>query len=397
MNDTLPNTLYKELQQELEAITRYWVNYSVDEEFGGFVGQRNHKNELVEKSNKGIILNARILWSFSAIANYSKQPELHKLMDRAFTYLHNQFRDKEHGGVFWKLNYTGKPVVKKKQIYAQAFVIYGLAEYYTATKNEDAKAWAIELFNRIEKHAYDKEHAGYIEAFEEDWSPINDMRLSEKDQNAAKTMNTHLHILEAYTSLLKIHPTEQVKKSLANLINLFLEKFLNTDYNFELFFDHQWNLLSDAVSYGHDIETLWLLVEGAKVTEDQELINKTKQIAPHIADRFLERGYITGKGVLNEEDRKTGHIDTDRHWWPQAEAMVGLFYANQILPKQKYNQAIVDIWEFTKKNIIDSKNGEWFFRVDDKNNPYTQEDKLGMWKCPYHNSRACIVLLENLN
>ena len=207
-------------------------------------------------------------------------------------------------------------------------------------------------------------------------------------------MNTHLHVLEAYTTLYKIYPDERVKKALDNLIKLFLEKFLNSENNFELFFDTDWNLTSDIVSFGHDIEALWLLIEGAKSSRNKDLLLKTQEIAVPVADKFLEYGYIKNKGVLNEKERSNGKIDTDRHWWPQAEAMVGLFYANEIKSDSRYTEAIQDIWNFTKDHIIDSKNGEWFFRVDENFQPYKNEDKLGMWKCPYHNSRACIVLLE---
>ncbi|MEH6406308.1 MAG: AGE family epimerase/isomerase [Leeuwenhoekiella sp.] len=394
MNKTLPDTFYSELEDELDSITSYWKKYSVDTDNGGFLGQRDHFNKVIPNASKGIILNARILWSYSAIANYNSKYDLLPLMQRSFEYIHDNFRDKKYGGVYWELDTHGNPLVRKKQIYAQAFTIYGLSEFYINTKNELAKEWAIELFDLIEKHAFDTEKNGYIEAFEENWEPITDMRLSDKDQNAAKTMNSHLHILEAYTSLYKIYPEEKVRIALENLISLFLEKFLNKDYNFELFFDMDWNLTSNTVSFGHDIETLWLLIEGAKATQNKQLLAKTRQISVPVADRFLEKGYISKKGVLNEMERSTGKIDTDRHWWPQAEAMVGLFYAYETESKKQYTQAILEIWDFTKNHIIDSQNGEWFFRVDENNIPYEQEDKLGIWKCPYHNSRACIVLLN---
>ena len=221
------------------------------------------------------------------------------------------------------------------------------------------------------------------------------MRLSDKDQNAAKTMNTHLHILEAYSSLYKIAPSQKLQTALKNLLGLFTERFLNQDYNFELFFDKNWNLTSNQISFGHDIETLWLVIEAAKTIDDQTLIKKTEHIALPIADRFLELGYIKHGGVLNEVNRETNHIDSDRHWWPQAEAMVGLLYAYSISRNSHYKSAILDIWMFTKKYIIDSVNGEWHFRIDSDFTPYTSENKLGMWKCPYHNTRACIQLLKN--
>ncbi len=397
MKDGLPRTFYKELEHELEAITHYWKENSVDLENGGFVGQRDHYNKLVPNSNKGIILNARILWSFSAIADYSSKFDVQELMDRSFNYLNKHFRDKRNGGVYWELDAKGYPLIKKKQIYAQAFTIYGLAEYSFYSGSEAARNWAIEIFHLIETHAFDKKKNGYIEAFEEDWSPLKDMRLSDKDQNVAKTMNTHLHILEAYTSLYKIYPDVSVRKALGNLVELFLSKFLNKDNNFELFFDENWKLMSDFISFGHDIEAMWLLIEAAKISGNMQLLEQTRALAVPVADKFIELGYIKGKGVLNEKERTSGKVDTDRHWWPQAEAMVGLYYAYSISENEKYKDILLDIWDFTKEHIIDSENGEWFFRVDKNYIPYKEEDKLGMWKCPYHNSRACIVLLNKHN
>ena len=354
------------------------------------MGQRDHENNLVPEANKGIILNTRILWSFSAIAGFSGDAKTKQLSVRAYNYLYDFFQDKKYGGVYWELNADGTSVRRKKQVYAQAFAIYGLSQYYLLTKEETAKIWAISLFKLLEQHALDGKNEGYIEAFQEDWSVVEDMRLSEKDQNAAKTMNTHLHVLEAYTLLYHIYPDSKVKKSLENLINLFLDRFLTKNGHFHLFFDKKWQLLSSTISFGHDIEAAWLLIEAAKVTENTELLQKTEKIALIVAKTFLKEGYIEGKGVLNELNKNNNKIDKDRHWWPQAEALVGLLYAYEIDKDIVYKTAILDIWNFIKNNIIDYKNGEWFFRIDDNNQAYVNEDKLGMWKCPYHNSRALL-------
>lgn len=390
---TLGEHFYHELKTELHHIADYWSANSVDKANGGFYGCRDFYNVLAPEANKGIILNARILWSFSAMCNYDKRINMAPLATRAFDYLNEHFRDKENGGVFWELDYQGNPVVRKKQVYAQAFTIYALSEYFRYSENKKAREWAISLFDLIEKHAFDKDQNGYIEAFAENWSPMQDMRLSDKDQNVAKTMNTHLHLLEAYTTLYQIYPEKRVKDALENLIHLFLQKFLNKEHTFELFFDENWNLVSDTISFGHDIEALWLLIKAAKATKNPDLIQRTEAIAVPIADAFLAKGYIKNAGVLNELERNTGKLDTDRHWWPQVEAMVGLRYAYRTKLQSNYLDAITDIWQFTQQHIIDHKNGEWHFRVNENFEPYTNEDKLSMWKCPYHNSRALIVLL----
>lgn len=381
-----------EMNAELKNVLDYWVNNTLDQEHGGFVGKINHFNNIVPQASKGIILNTRILWSFSAASNYVQNDMYLPICDRAFQYLQDHFKDKTHGGVFWELDYMGNSVNRRKQIYAQAFAIYALSEYYQFTQNEEAKTGALELFHCIEKYAKDTSNLGYFEAFNEDWSPIEDMRLSEKDMNASKTMNTHLHLLEAYTALLKIYDDTLLRDSLKMLVELFLQKFLNKENHYELFFDDSWNLLSNSVSYGHDIETAWLVIEAAKLLNDEDLLQEANSAALKVANTFLTEGIDEEGAVLNEKNRNTGHVDTDRHWWPQVEALVGLKYAYGLQPNTNYIKASLKIWDYVKKHLIDHKNGEWFFRVSKTGAVYTEEDKVSMWKAPYHTSRACIIM-----
>ncbi|AOW21556.1 AGE family epimerase/isomerase [Urechidicola croceus] len=380
------------LGSELRNILNYWKDNTIDNVDGGFVGERDHFNNLVPNASKGIILNSRLLWSFSAASNHYKSNEYKDICDRSYNYLKTFFKDENYGGVFWELDSKGSPINTRKQVYAQAFMIYALSEYYMFSGNKEALDWSIEIYELIEKYANDSVNKGYIEAFNEDWSPIEDMRLSDKDENEAKTMNTHLHVLEAYTNLYKVYKNQSLKNNLTELIQLFFDKFLTKENHLNLFFDEEWNLKSSVVSFGHDIETAWLLIEAAKVIENQELINETNKVAILIADRFLEKGIDEDGGVLNEYDPETGRLDGDKHWWPQAEALVGLRYAYNISNDEKYLNASSAIWEFTQKNIIDNENGEWFWRVDKSRNLITTEYKVGMWKAPYHNSRACINL-----
>lgn len=387
-------TLQNDLLEAFESIIDYWKNNSIDETNGGFVGQRNFYNELVPNAHKGIILNARLLWTFSAIGNFNEAYKTAPLADRAFHYLQAYFQDTKNGGVFWELDATGQPVNTRKQIYAQAFTIYALSEYYLLSGNKQAKDWALSIFQLIEQHAFDKTKNGYVEAFAADWASIDDMRLSEKDLNAAKTMNTHLHILEAYTTLFQVTQKEVVRQQLENLIGLFLDKFYNrNNQHFRLFFDEEWKHLDTNASFGHDIETIWLLVEAAKATNNLALIERTQAICEPVSTTFITEAFSQDGAIINEKNLKTHELDTDRHWWPQVEAMVGLYYTYSITQKMDFLQPIYAIWEYTKSHIIDHQNGEWFFRVDAQNKPYTNEDKLSMWKCPYHNSRACMILL----
>ena len=384
--------LKEELHSELKNILDYWSTNTLDYDNNGFFGKIDHHNKVVQNAPKGIILNTRILWSFAAASNYLKTDKYAEICLRSYDYLTAYFKDNKHKGVFWELDYKGNPINKRKQVYAQSFTIYALSEYYLFSKNEEAKTWAIELFEIIEQFAKDKKSTGYLEAFNEDWSPIKDMRLSDKDMNAAKTMNTHLHILEAYTSLLKVYDNPILRASLKELVEIFLDRFLNMNNHYDLFFDKNWKLLSNSVSYGHDIETAWLLIEAAKIVGDVDLLNQTRKLAIKVADTFLDEAIDADGAVMNEKNLDTNHLDTDRHWWPQVEALIGLNYVYNLSKGQKYLDNSVNIWNFTKRNLIDRVNGEWFFRVDKNGNPYTEEDKVSMWKAPYHTSRACIIL-----
>ncbi len=384
--------LKAELHSELKNILDYWSTNTLDYNNSGFFGKIDHHNKVVKKAPKGIILNTRILWSFAAASNYLKTDKYAEICLRSYDYLTAYFKDNKHKGVFWELDHKGNPINKRKQVYAQSFTIYALSEYYLFSKNEEVKTWAIELFEILEQFAKDKKSIGYLEAFNEDWSPIKDMRLSDKDMNAAKTMNTHLHILEAYTSLLKVYDNPKLRASLKELVEIFLERFLNMNNHYDLFFDKNWKLLSNSVSYGHDIETAWLLIEAAKIVGDVDLLNQTWKLAIKVADTFLDEAIDADGAVMNEKNLDTNHLDTDRHWWPQVEALIGLNYVYNLTKEQKYLDNSVNIWNFTKRNLIDRVNGEWFFRVDKNGNPYTGEDKVSMWKAPYHTSRACIIL-----
>nr|WP_299485633.1 AGE family epimerase/isomerase [uncultured Allomuricauda sp.] len=387
---------YKKLQtemgNELERILQYWETNTVDLKYGGFLGGIDHTGKVLPDAPKGIILNTRILWSFSAASNHLKTDRYRQLCDRAYDYLCTYFKDSINQGVFWELDHAGNSINSRKQIYAQAFAIYALSEYYVYSKKNEARLWAISLFETIETTAKDRLKGGYFEAYNRDWSPIEDMRLSEKDMNASKTMNTHLHILEAYTRLADIYENNDLTTSLHELVQLFQTKFLNKENHYDLFFDTDWNLLSSAISYGHDIETSWLVIEAAKRLENKTILKKVEQTAIKVADTFIEEAIALDGGVINEKDSESGHLDTDRHWWPQVEALIGLNYAYRLTENRKHTKCSLSIWEFIKTNILDYQNGEWYFRVDENGKPYEQEDKVSMWKAPYHTTRACILL-----
>lgn len=383
------------LLSELENIMSYWMNHAVDNKNGGFYGTILSSGVPVKDANKGSILNGRILWSFSAAYNFNKNPEYLKAADRAFNYISEFFIDKKNSGVFWELDYSGKPVNTRKQAYALGFAIYGLSEYYKASGNQRSLELAQELFWTIEKHLLDKNDGGYIEALSEKWEPLEDMRLSLKDANEPKSMNTHLHILEPYTNLYRHWKNPILADSIRKLIRIFLDKIIDKKTaHFNLFFDMDWKVKSSIVSYGHDIEGSWLLLEAAEELGDKELIEEVKAMALRMVDVTKEEGADSDGSIFYE--REANHLDTDKHWWPQAEAMVGYVNAWQLTGNKKYMDEAEKVWNFIKLRIIDHEIGEWFWKVDRKGYPYINEEKAGFWKCPYHNTRALIEVVSRL-
>jgi mannobiose 2-epimerase len=379
-----------------ENILKFWVDKTIDTENGGFIGLVNAENKPVKKSSKGAVLNTRILWTFSAAFAHLKAAEYKTLADRAYHYIDHHFLDKKYGGIYWELDYTGKPHNTRKQVYAQAFAIYAFTEYFKICGKEEVLEKSIHLFKLIENHSLDRIKGGYLDAFGEDWSSIQDMKLSAKDENAPKTMNTHLHILEAYTNLYRVWKDKELADSLKNLIILFMEKFIDQRGHLVLFFDNDWNRIEDFCSFGHDIEFSWLLTEAAEVLGDPELIEKTDKTAVKIATVIFNEGIANDGGLMNEYDYRKCEFDTDKHWWQQAEAMVGFYNAYAISGNEKFLESTFRVWEYIDKYIIDHRNGEWFWKVDKDGKVYPGMEKAGFWKCPYHNSRMVFELLERM-
>jgi mannobiose 2-epimerase len=390
--------LRRELEAELKGnILPYWMKYTPDPDGGGFHGHVSHSNEAIEKAPKGAVMNARILWTFAAVYRVYPESSYLEMAQRAFHYILDHFFDKEFGGVYWELDYKGKVTASRKQIYALAYTIYAMAEYHMACGDNRALETAIALFHNIEEYALDSEKGGYTEALSREWKPVEDLRLSEKDNNESKTMNTHLHILEAYTNLYRIWKDPRLENALENTIQLFLDRFVDSQtFHLNLFFDENWTLKSNLISYGHDIECAWLLHEAAEILGIPELVKKTGELAVQMARENFQ-GLDKDGGLFYEFFPSELRLDTDKHWWPQAEAMVGYFNAYQLSGEQDFALKALGSWEFIKKYMVDSKYGEWYWSVDREGTPQTAKEKAGFWKCPYHNGRACMEIISRIN
>ncbi|NDV94811.1 N-acyl-D-glucosamine 2-epimerase [Dysgonomonas sp. 521] len=380
-------------KNELENnILSFWIEKMQDTRNGGFYGQIDGNDVLHPEANKGAILNARILWTFSSAYRILRKEEYLKMAQRAFDYITTYFIDKEYGGVYWELDYKGNPVNTKKQTYVQGFMLYGFSEYYRATGNAQALELAKEFFYLIE-NSHDNALGGYLEAYTRDWEPIEDMRLSDKDANEKKTMNTHLHVLEPYTNLCRVWDNRELKDAQKRLIGIFTDRILDKKTNhLNLFFDEEWNVKSTAISYGHDIEASWLLFEAAEVLGDKDLLFQIKSLSLDIANAASE-GLEADGSMIYEKDGN--HIESERHWWVQAEAVVGYMYAYKNSKSLGYKEKASRLWNYIQNRIVDHENGEWHWSRTADGSVNHKDDKAGFWKCPYHNGRMCMEMIEN--
>ncbi len=387
----------EELRAELMGnILPFWMEEMTDATHGGFFGRRTGTGVLDSDAPKGAILNARILWAFSSAALHLKEERYRVYAERAKDYIFQHFFDEEFGGTYWLLNADGSPSDNKKQIYSQAFFIYALVEYHRLTGEPESLNKAKELFRLIESHSFDSVQNGYLEAFDRRWCLLKDLRMSERDANEKKTMNTHLHILEAYTNLYRVWKDDGLKTQLKKLITLFMQRIINPEtHHLNLFFDEEWTCKSSMVSFGHDIEASWLLEEAAVVLGDPKLLGIVRDESMHVAEAAVE-GLQQDGSLINEMDAITHHIDRNRDWWPQAEAVVGFWNAWKISGNPIWYDRSLQSWSFIQKNLLDRENGEWYWAVSENGKPDLDHDKAGFWKCPYHNSRMCLEMLERI-
>lgn len=390
--------LREEVKDELvNDILPFWMNRMTDREQGGFYGRIDGNNCLHPDAPKGAILNARILWTFSAAFRLLKKPEYLETATRAKRYLLDFFYDKQYGGIFWELNADGTPSDAKKQIYALGFAIYGLSEYARATGDREALEYAVRLFEVIEKYSFDPVQNGYVEALTREWQPIQDMRLSDKDENEKKTMNTHLHILEPYANLYRVWKDERLEKQLRNLIKVFVTRILDAESgHLNLFFEEDWSNKYHIISYGHDIEASWLIHEAALALGDQGLLAEIELVIVKIA-QAADEGLNRDGSMIYENFVDKQKVDRELHWWVQAENVVGHINLYQYFHDEDALRKALKCWQFIKENLIDGEGGEWYWSRYADGTVNRKDDKAGFWKCPYHNGRMCMEIIERFS
>lgn len=374
-----------------EQILPFWKALK-DEEHGGFYGKVDYDLNVYRDSEKGGILNSRILWFFSNSYLTLRDSNDIEYARHAYNQLVDKFIDKEYGGVYWSVTYDGTPLDTTKHTYCQAFAIYALSSFYDASKDQGALKLAYELYDLVEAKCRDE--LGYLEAFKRNFEPESNEKLSENGVEAARTMNTLLHMYEAYTELYRVDGNPQVKERLLEMIDIIENKMYNPDVpRQEVFFDKEWNSIIDLHSYGHDIEAAWLIDRGLDVIGDEELTARISVITKALTECIYKKAY-TNQGVWNEEE--CGVVDKRKIWWVQNESVVGFINGFQRdNNKTEYLEAARSVWEFCESFQIDKRSGsEWFGTLDPDNNPLIEEDMAGPWKCPYHNGRMCFEVIR---
>lgn len=377
----------------LNDIIPFWKNLR-DDEFGGYYGYMDYDLKLDKKAVKGCILNSRITWFFANAYTLLKDESLLEEARHGFAFMKEHCMDKENGGIFWSMKYDGTPEDTTKHTYNQAFSIYALSSYYEATHDEEALAMAKELFHIIETKCTDE--IGYKEAFDKEFHEVENDKLSENGVIAEKTMNTLLHVFEAYTELYRVAKLPEVKERLEWIMDTFADKVYNPKlHRQEVFFDRNMNTILDLHSYGHDIETAWLMDRGVEVLGEKKYEEKMTPITKDLTAEIYKVAF-DGHSLANECEK--GVVNVHRIWWVQAETVIGFLNGWQKDPSRtEYLDAAKSEWQFIKDHVMDKRQGsEWFWEVDPSGKPYEGRPIVEPWKCPYHNGRMCFEVIRRL-
>jgi mannobiose 2-epimerase len=375
----------------------FWCGPALDRKNGGWMAWLSNDLKPDRTQPKGLIVNARILWAFSAAHRARPQPVFAEMAGRAFDFVMDKFWDPKHGGAFWRLDDAGTVIDDSKKIYGQAFYIYALAEFHRAFGSRAALERAGELFDLVLRHARDDRFGGYVEVCRRDWAEAGPgARLSEKDLSEKKSMNNHLHVLEAFTNLHRVQPGARVAAQLRELIDIFQTRILDPrTQHLRHFFDEQWNVRSDTYTFGHDIEASWLLCEAAAELGDAALLRRIRQAAVPMVERVFNEA-LGADGGISYEGKDGAIVDAGCECWPQAEAMVGFLNAYEISRDGKYLAATLRVWDYIQQHLVDRVHGEWFWRINPDGRPDQKLPKVSEWKGPYHATRACLETLRRL-
>ena len=370
-------------------ILQYWL--TLQDPQGGFYGEVLSDGTVLHDAPRGEILNARIIWSFAAAYEVLRKPEYLEAAEYAKDYFLKHFCDHKYGGVYWSVDADGNKLDDKKQLYSQGFAIYGLSELYRVNHDEDALEEAVNLFHVVEKYFADHENGGYIEALARDFSPLEDMSLSAHDINADKTMNSHLHILEAYANLYTVWPDKELKKAVESLLDIVGTKVMAPDGHLQLYFRRDWSVMPGGVSYGHDIETSWLALECAMTLNDPAVVERVRPWAVKMAHAGNEG--LLPDGSMRYEKLLDGTYDDSRQWWVEAETVVGNLWLWKYHKEAAGLDRAIACWNYIQNHLV-RPDGEWHWAILPDGSPDLSQPRAGFWKCPYHNTRMCLEVMR---
>ena len=398
MKDERFTKLYEMAKKEvLEDILPFWMRYDVDEENGGFYGVVTREGKPVKEGTKCLVLNARLVWTFASAYRIFRDEKYLQLARRAYDYFCEYFLDKECGGCYFMLDCKGTPVDDKKFVYGQAFAIYALSEYCRATGDTTARDRAVAIRDLLEAHAYDAEHDGYVEILTRDWTynPEGQGSNINPEGESTRTMNTHLHLIEAYTGLLRVLRTEEQINLTRRHLAIMLDKVYDPSiHHFKMFFRDDWSATSPEISYGHDIEGTWLMMETAEVLGEPEAMRYAQDTCMNIARACYEQGFREDGAMLSEYDPVTGHASQRLSWWEQNEAVVGFLNAWEVTGEEKYLDASLQCFDFADKHFVDHEKGGWFAVLSLDGTQVLSKQKANGPTCPYHNGRMCMEIIE---
>ena len=391
MMETKTDIFLREVREELEGnILPFWL--ALKDPRGGFYGEVTPAGKVIYDAPRGVILNARIIWAFSAAyAALGKSEYLVAAMHGRDWFL-ERFCDHKYGGVYWSVTPEGERLDAKKQLYAQGFAIYGLSELYRATRDDEALKAAVNLFQVVESRFADRVNGGYTEALDRDFTPLADMSLSAHDINAPKTMNSHLHLLEAYANLYKVWPDPVLKEAVESLLDIVCTKIMAADGHLQLYFREDWTPMPGAVSFGHDIETSWLALECAFALKDLDVVNRVRPAC--LAMAHAGNDGLLPDGSMLYEQQENGLLDESRQWWVQAEAVVGNLWLWKFHADAAGTRRALAAWGYIRDHLVDRSGGEWYWAVLSDGSVDPTQPKAGFWKCPYHNSRMCLEVMK---
>jgi len=404
----IASRIAKELDRDLAG----WYPQCVDAQRGGFHTVLKRDWSVGPYSTKGIVSQSRITWTAAEVAR--RLPQWHQRLEpiakHGATFLREKMWDHQCGGFYWEINADGTSPIENdtmKHAYGQSFGIYAMANVYRLSKDEKDLQLAKDAFRWLDRHGHDPRYGGYVEAFYRDGRQMLQPTKSEPnvptgkvgEPLGAKSMNTHIHLLESFTALYHVWPDPVLRSRLEELVHIIRDKVTTWPGAMRLFFKDDWTAAATFVSFGHDVETAFLLYEAIEALGRPD-DSQTLKVCRDLVDHSLEFGWDTENGGFFYEGATFGHpVNRSKAWWTQAEGLNALCLADLLFKDsdRDYSGYFVQQWEFIRRYLIDPEHGGWYAETNDDGTQVRGTDKGHLWKTPYHEVRAKLNVIEMLS